>query len=186
MDIFLQETVDSCQVLFYCPHMKSKKVTRVLEAKLEELNRFLDDLTKQTDRMWLEMESWPVEEMTAHRRTFRVRRVMNLQTDRNYDDLMREKGHLQYQIGEIEFLLAPSKGRAKGTRNRQHKPPDPTFVKALHAWESASDPKPTAIKLAGEYSGIRGKGVFEARKRWVCSFNKFRQKQRDARDKLNS
>jgi hypothetical protein len=146
--------------------MKSKKVTRVLEAKLEELNRFLDDLTKQTDRMWLEMESWPVEEMTAYGRTFRVRRVMNLQTDRNYDDLMREKGHLQYQIRETEFLLAPSRGRAKGTRNRQYKPLDLTIVKAKEFSKTAEGRGLTQMELAIRFSGCK---TFGERMKWVTT-----------------
>jgi hypothetical protein len=170
--------------------MKSKKANKWLEDEKRWLEEQLAARKGQTDKMLSELERAPREtievgtlEIVDGKHVEGTQKVIVGNADqrlsRDYDDAMRAKGHLAYRIKRIESLLAPLKGRGKGTLNRQYKSPDPSFIKALHAWQSAPNPKPTGMKLAGEFSGIKGKGAFEARKRWVFSFNKFRQKHRN-------
>jgi hypothetical protein len=172
--------------------MKSKKATKWLEDEKRWLEEQLASRKEQTDKMWKELERAPRErievgtlEIVNGKHVEGTQTIVVAHTDqqrsREYDDAMRAQGHLEHRLKQIEFLLAPSMGRAKGTRNRQHKAPNPTFVEALKALQSAPDPKPTRMKLATEYSGIKGKGAFEARKKWVSNFNKFKQKHRDSR-----
>ncbi len=155
--------------------MGSKKTTRGLDAELAWWKKRLDEITLQTDTMWKEIQAWPVEEMTAYGRTFKGRRVVNLQLDRTYDDLMREKGRIEYEISKLESWLFPRMGRTKGKRNEHTKPADPSFVAAAEYRKTCDGKKATHMKLAQTFS--QGKNLSDWKK-WIYNFKKYLTKAR--------
>src|SRR5690348_13022136 len=124
--------------------MKSIKTTIALEAKLVRLRDSLAERTQQADKMWKEIQEWPVEMIVVNGQKFKIpaRAIKNEQLSRTHDDCMREKGRVEYEIRETESLLSPAKGRPKGRRNERSKPADPTIVAALEDWKNSREPKP--------------------------------------------
>jgi hypothetical protein len=62
--------------------------------------------------------------------------VTEYQLLRAFYETIRVKAEAEYELAEIESALHPQPGRAKGSRNKQPKPPDPAIAPALLEWET--------------------------------------------------
>jgi len=160
--------------------MKSKKATKQLEDEKQWLEEQLAACKEQTDKMWAELERAPREEIEVG--TLEIvngKHVEGTQTivvahtdqrrDREYYDAMRAQGHLEHRTKQIESLLSPKTGRAKGTRNRRRKPLDPTIVKAKEFSKTVEGRGLTQMKLAIRFSGCK---TFSERRKWVYRYKK--------------
>src|SRR5713226_4845100 len=152
--------------------MRSKKTTEALQAKLSRLKHSSIELAQQAEKMWKEIQGWPVEVIAVHGQKFKARRVVSQQVDRTYDDSLRELGRIAGEIRDTELLLHPPKGRPKGRRNERSKPPDPTFVEARKYRKTPEGRKLTLLQLAQKFSG--GKNRVEWG-RWKYRFKKDNQ-----------
>jgi hypothetical protein len=160
--------------------MKSTKARKGLEDKKRWLEEQLANSKKQTEEMWSKLEKAPRE--TIELPTLEIingepvegkQKVVVVHTDqrleREHEDAMRAQYRLQYELGEIEFLLSPGKGRPKGRRNEKSKPIDPTFVKAREYRKTPEGRKLTLDKIAQMFSGCKNRVEWS---KWKYRFQK--------------
>lgn len=140
--------------------MASKKTTRVLETKLQQLKHVFRELVMQTEQMEKEIQGWPVEVIVVYGRKRQVRKVVSEQVDRIYNDSLRELGRIEDKIRETESLLHPSMGRG-------NKPIDSGQMAAID--ERAKGSKLTFQQLAIKYSGLQDR---KAQKHWAENLRK--------------
>jgi hypothetical protein len=127
--------------------MKSTKARKNLEEDKGRLEELLTAIKKRIKEMRVELEKAPRETIELPNFGKVVVAHTDQQREREYDDARRAQNAFEYQIGKIEFLLSPGRGRPRLNPSQSQA--------AIRERTEAKGRKPSLKRLAIKHSGSK-------------------------------